>query len=177
MKRDIKQTTLIALMALIVLTSLTGCRPKGILSQQEMQSLLYDMHRADGILQESGLGYGHDEALGKYYEQVLEKHGLTQEQFDSSLVWYTKNPKRFEHIYPKVITWLQADVDQLKHYQALENGRLNITEQQSVAYLDSCTQVAVYGYSLPESGYGVLKNRENTQKYEKNDEKFVYVEI
>ncbi|MBQ4391060.1 MAG: DUF4296 domain-containing protein [Paludibacteraceae bacterium] len=100
---------LIALAAVIV-----GCRPRGVLSQHKMRSVIYDLHRADGILQQSGYTYGHDEELNAYYEAVLEKHGVTQAQFDSSLVWYTANPNRFQLIYPKVIQKLEEDVEKAK---------------------------------------------------------------
>ena len=88
---------------------LAGCRPRGVLSSREMRSVLHDLHRADAILQVAGYNYGHDEALAKYYQQVLEKHGLTQAQFDSSLVWYTDHPQRFDKIYPKVVADLEAE--------------------------------------------------------------------
>ena len=88
---------------------LTGCRPRGVLSSREMRSVLHDLHRADAILQVAGYNYGHDAALAKYYQQVLEKHGITQAQFDSSLVWYTDHPQRFDKIYPKVVADLEAE--------------------------------------------------------------------
>lgn len=74
-----------------------------------MRSVLHDLHRADAILQVAGYNYGHDEALAKYYQQVLAKHGITQAQFDSSLVWYTDHPQRFDKIYPKVVADLEAE--------------------------------------------------------------------
>ncbi|MGN0235532.1 MAG: DUF4296 domain-containing protein [Paludibacteraceae bacterium] len=88
---------------------LSSCRPRGVLSSREMRSVLHDLHRADAILQVAGYNYGHDAALAKYYQQVLEKHGITQAQFDSSLVWYTDHPQRFDKIYPKVVAELEAE--------------------------------------------------------------------
>ena len=40
---------------------------------------------------------------------MLDKHGITQAEFDSSLVWFTDNPQIFNKIYPKVIERLEAD--------------------------------------------------------------------
>lgn len=95
---------------------LPGCtpRPRNVLSMREMRRVLYDLHRTDGILQTKGMLYGHDEELARYYEAVLERHGVTQAQFDSSLVWYTDHPKRFSKVYPPVIKRLQAEADALK---------------------------------------------------------------
>ncbi|MCQ2311219.1 MAG: DUF4296 domain-containing protein [Paludibacteraceae bacterium] len=96
---------------LLVVVLLVGCRPRGVLSPKQMEDLFVDLHTADGILQEAGYNYGHDEALRGYYEAVLEEHGVTQAQFDSSLVWYTANPTIFDKIYPKVINRLQEQLD------------------------------------------------------------------
>ena len=99
---------------LLIMIAFVGCRPRGVLSQHKMRSVLYDLHRTDGILQQAGYTYGHDEDLNAYYEAVLEKHGVTQAQFDSSLVWYTANPNRFQLIYPKVVQQLEHDVESAK---------------------------------------------------------------
>ena len=88
-----------------------GCRPHNVLSNREMRALLYDLHRVDGAMQVAGYNYGHNEELASYYQSVLNKHGVTQAQFDSSLVWYTDNPQIFNKIYPNVIERLQADFD------------------------------------------------------------------
>ena len=89
---------------LCVLMLLSACRPKGILTSHQMRSVLYDLHRAEAVLQVAGYNFGHDEALAKYYQSVLDEHGITQAQFDSSLVWYTDHPQIFNKIYPKILT-------------------------------------------------------------------------
>jgi hypothetical protein len=88
---------------------LTGCRPKGILHSWEMRSLLYDLHRTDALLVISGAQHENTGVRNIYYAEVLEKHGVTQAQFDSSLVWYTAHPQLFDKIYPKVVARLKAD--------------------------------------------------------------------
>ncbi len=85
-----------------------------------MEDIFVDLHTADGILQESGYDYGHDEELRGYYQIVLDKHGTTQAQFDSSLVWYTTHPTIFDKIYPKVLDRLQAPLDAYVRTQAAE---------------------------------------------------------
>lgn len=70
------------------------------------------MHYTEAVLQVAGYNYGHDEAVAKYYQQVLDKHGITQAQFDSSIVWYTDHPQRFDKIYPRVVKDLEAERDQ-----------------------------------------------------------------
>lgn len=108
--RPLRRTIGILLCALCVV--FTSCRPRGVLSAREMQSVLHDMHYTEAVLQVAGYNYGHDEAVAKYYQQVLDKHGITQAQFDSSIVWYTDHPQRFDKIYPRVVKDLEAERDQ-----------------------------------------------------------------
>ncbi len=89
---------------------LVGCaRPDDVMRAGKMEDVLYDLHIAEGIIYARGYAYGHDSLVAKYYESVLAKHGITQAEFDSSLVWYTDHPLRFNKIYPKVIARLEAD--------------------------------------------------------------------
>ena len=83
-----------------------GCRPKGILHSWEMRKVLIDLHKTDALLQISGVQNSESEVKAIYYAQVLEKHGITQAEFDSSLVWYTAHPQLFDKIYPKVMAQL-----------------------------------------------------------------------
>lgn len=132
---------------------MTGCRPKGILHSGEMRRVLADLHKTDALVQSLGLQYGHDEALNIYYAQVLEKHGITQAQFDSSLVWYTAHPVLFDKIYPKVQADLKAEHEAFKIEYAKE---LNYTPVQregrgdlrniTIAQKDSILWVTQHGY-------------------------------
>ena len=99
------------LVILCVLLAIVGCRPRNVLSNREMRDVLYDLHRVDGALQVAGYTFGHNQEVAAYYQFVLDKHGVTQAQFDSSLVWFTDNPQIFNKIYPGVIDRLQADMD------------------------------------------------------------------
>ena len=99
------------LVIVCVLLAIVGCRPRNILSNREMRDVLYDLHRADGAIQVAGYNYSHDQEVAGYYNAILEKHGITQAHFDSSLVWFTDNPQIFNKIYPKVIARLEADYE------------------------------------------------------------------
>lgn len=108
------------LIGLVIAVLFVGCRPKGILSSGEMRAVLTDLHKTDGLIQMYGLNYGHEEVKNIYYAQVLEKHGITQAQFDSSIVWYTAHPVLFDKIYPKVQADLKAEHEAFKTTYAAE---------------------------------------------------------
>lgn len=118
---------------LIVLCTLcivfAGCRPRGVLSSQEMRSVLRDLHHTEAVLQTAGYNYGHDEAVAKYYQAIMDKHGITQAQFDSSIVWYTDHPQLFDKIYPRVVKDLKAERDAWNAQHELAQTRQNTLPQ------------------------------------------------
>ena len=99
----------IAWVLIIVLGLFTGCHHRSHLSSRKMVAVLTDLHRTEGMLQVSGLHRGHDNEQTAYYEAVLAAHNVTKAEFDSSLVWYTHHPQRFNKLYPKVIKNLDAE--------------------------------------------------------------------
>lgn len=126
------------LIVLLGVICLSGCRPRGVLSSREMQRVLVDLHRADAVLQVGGYNYGHDEDLAKYYQEILNQHGITQAQFDSSIVWYTNNPQRFDKIYPRVIKDLEAERER---WQALQTDIPPQNVQEIDVYLRPLEQL------------------------------------
>ena len=76
---------------------LAGCGkqiPKDIIQPQEMESVLYDYHLAGGMT--ATQTNVQKEAYRKY---VFKKHHITEAEFDSSMVWYTRNSKLLSEIY------------------------------------------------------------------------------
>ena len=112
-----------------LLFTLSGCRPKGILHSGEMREVLVDLHKTDAMLQVSGQLYIPIEEKNLYYAQVLAKHGVTQAQFDSSIVWYTAHPQLFDKIYPKVMAELKDEETRF-----LEENGLSMGPETQLAY-------------------------------------------
>ena len=94
---------------IVLFVCLTGCRPRGILHSWEMRDIIVDLHKTDALLYTKHVRNGDYEGRTIYYAQVMEKHGTTQAQFDSSLVWYTAHPNFFNKIYPKVLAELKEE--------------------------------------------------------------------
>lgn len=148
---------ILILCPLSLLLCLTSCRPNGILHSGEMREVLVDLHKTDAMIQLAGAQFGHEEAKRIYYAQVLEKHGITQAEFDSSLVWYTAHPQLFDKIYPKVIAQLNAEEEVFlaQHEQDMKvhpegitaikkkkKAQRTFTQEQ----MDSTLWVAQHGY-------------------------------
>lgn len=73
-------------------------RPKDVLSRGKMEDVLYDYHIMQGIIDE--LPSEEREAKAQdYINAVFEKHGITEAQFDSSIVYYNRHTKDLHKIY------------------------------------------------------------------------------
>lgn len=91
------------LIAISILFSACNNRPSDVIAESKMTNILTEMHKLDGSFSEKGLQYGHYPEKKKYYQFILEKYDITEAEFDSSVVWYSKNPKKFEKIYTNVL--------------------------------------------------------------------------
>ena len=139
---------------LIIAAGLISCRPKGILHSWEMRDVIVDLHKTDALLQVTGVSKYNTEARSIYYAQVLQEHGVTQAQFDSSLVWYTAHPQLFDKIYPRVLAQLDKEKeDFLKQHPELANEASPKTDEALEAQrpftrtdLDSVLWVTQHGY-------------------------------
>ncbi len=85
---------------LISIPFLSSCKkkmPSSVLRPQAMEDVLYDYHLAQAIANDfNGADRYKKELILQY---VFEKHHTTQAQFDSSLVWYTRNTLEMGKIY------------------------------------------------------------------------------
>lgn len=149
-----------------------GCRPRDILSRREMQAVLLDLHKAEAVLQVSGYAsYAYEEEESKAYYITLQKHNLTQAQFDSSLVWYTKHPQLFDKIYPKVVAQLEQERDAFMEAHPLNYGATK-TKARDLPDLDKTIFISIEGIPLEWTN-----TAEKYKKTQKSEEKFVYIKI
>lgn len=118
----------ISLCAVVLLVA--GCRPRGVLSVEQMEDVLYDLHRTEGILHASGYERGHDSVVCLTYNAVLARHGITRAEFDSLLVWYTDNPQFFDKIYPHVLERLEKDKSEAEDRRKQASGAMTDSLQR-----------------------------------------------
>lgn len=108
-------------------------RPDGIVNHQKMVNFLTDLHKLDGALSVKGYADSQNRENIYYYNALLEEYGITKAEFDSSLVWYTKNPKKFDKIYNEVIEYLNVeDSLQKQRTLAFEDSILNAVKQTDI---------------------------------------------
>ena len=95
-----------------------SCKPRvpsEYIQPGDMEDILYDYHIAQAMAENLELNDDqHDFKQTLYFAAVLEKHGVTKAEFDSSLVYYYIRADRFGDMYKRVAKRL-AD-------EALEQG-------------------------------------------------------
>jgi len=75
-------------------------KPDGLLSKGEMEDVLYDYHIAQYMA--ASLPFEERYKSYLYVDAVFEKHGITEAQFDSSLVYYNRHTDEIRDIYQHV---------------------------------------------------------------------------
>ena len=101
---------------LLIITFLSACggTPNGVLSEKKMVAVITDLSLAEGTLSASGISWTDKQKKEAYYNYVLEKHGITVAQIDTSFAWYARTPAKLETIYEKVntnLTKIQSELE------------------------------------------------------------------
>ena len=108
---------------------LFGCqtkKPKNIIPESTMEDLLYDYHIAKAL--GDGLPYNENYKRTLYVEDVFRKYGTTEADFDSSMVWYTRNTQVLSTIYEKINTRFKKEVDDVKRLIAIRDNKPIMSE-------------------------------------------------
>ena len=88
--------------------------PKDIIQEQQMISLLTDIHLADGSIYsapqipDSMYKYGRAK-----YDAVFKKHHTTDAEFKKSLKYYAVHPDQVQDMYNKIDAIIKAKIDSL----------------------------------------------------------------
>ena len=92
--------------------------PDGILSEKEMQKVMTDMLLAEAMVGTDYKTFKEDDAKIALYQSVFRKHGITQADYDSSLVWYGRNLDIYMKVYERVLADLNKQMTALGDVQA-----------------------------------------------------------
>lgn len=101
------------LLLLALLFSIVSCEvkiPENIIAPEKMEAFLYDYHLVQSM---SGEYVANDYKEKLFYSHIFQKHGITSELFDSSLLWYNRYPKHLRKIYTNLETRLEKEVEML----------------------------------------------------------------
>ena len=123
------RTILLHLSLLLFILSLISCgkTPGGVMSMNEMADLIADLQLADAYIETHSAEFESDSSKMVIKQSVFKKHGITQQDYDSSLVWYAHNMEDYIKAYDKATKKLQ------EKYDKLDKGKGGNAHEQSMA--------------------------------------------
>lgn len=120
----IRVFTKIFIFGFIFICLFTSCKkgiPGDVIQPVKMEGLLYDYHKAKAMADE--LSYGEKYKQPLYIEYVLKKHNITQAQFDSSMVWYTRHTDKLSKIYENINKRYKEERNNINHLIAIRDNK------------------------------------------------------
>lgn len=104
----------------MALAGLVACSkvPGDVLSEKEMQAVLVDMQLAEAMISNNYEVYRNDTVKAALYTSVFNKHGITEADYDSSLIWYGRNIDIYMEVYDRALNDLSKRITQLGDVQA-----------------------------------------------------------
>lgn len=112
----------------IALALLAGCGkkiPDDIIQPDAMESLLYDYHLASTM--SASLPYDESYRKDAYMDYVFRKHQVTEAEFDSSMVWYTRHAEELATIYRNLQERLEKEEKQMKELVAKRDNQIDVS--------------------------------------------------
>ena len=132
------------ILLLISALCLMSCKPgppDGVLGAGKMEDVLYDYHMAQAMAQQMpGDSIAYYTRL--YQEAVFMKYGITQSDFDKSMIWYERHADKLGKIYARLSERMggSADVTNnalLPGLQTASGDTLNVWQGPSSILLNS----------------------------------------
>lgn len=101
-----KYISIASLLAFILLAACSKT-PDHVISESKMADLMTDMQIAEAVADINRQEYLTDSAKLQLKRSVLAAHNVSEEQFDTSLVWYGHNLDIYKKVYDQVIKNLE----------------------------------------------------------------------
>lgn len=134
-----------------------GCKkkiPDTVLPESKMEEILYDYHLAKYMAEQLP---NKEKYKKKYYmEDVFRKNNISEAEFDSSLVWYSRNTDYMVDVYEGIEKRLDGEIRILEDMLALHDRKLlrmqsgdsvNIWNGQKLYLLSSVNDNALFSFS------------------------------
>lgn len=97
--------------ALLLFVACKPSVPDEIIEPSRMESILYDLHLADGYVVNGGKSFDDLASVRmEYREAVYRKYGISRIQFDESMKYYYRHSDRLQEIYEKLAQRFTKDV-------------------------------------------------------------------
>lgn len=165
---------------LLCVVSLCGCsrRPDNVLSKQKMEDLMVDIHKAEAVIDMNGSRFENDSVRKTVKQSIFLKHGVTQEQFDTTLVWYGHHIKDYTELYEDIIARLEDEERELSGIKSsnARSGRSAVKRYPSAGdSADIWSKRRAWVISNEGNSDNVIKFDFTTQSDNKNGDRYQLV--
>lgn len=113
------------------------------LPRDKMMDVLHDMQLVEAIYQSKYQDFNNTQNKEALLNGVFEKHGITQAQLDSSLVWYADHPEEYMRITDSVTTRLKREAKELEN-GASNSGRIHEYNHNLLPYYTYLTDANTF---------------------------------
>lgn len=122
---------------LVGVALLTACTktPDYVIGEGDMAELLADMHEGEAVVELNPSAYRDDSVKKALKQSILMKNGVTQEQFDTSLIWYGHNLDVYNEVYEDVVSILEKRQEKARE-DAVKAGEKLVAAGDSVDIWD-----------------------------------------
>lgn len=102
-------------LSLMLALSLMSCgrTPGGVLSVNDMADLIVDLQIADAYMENHSDEYTNDSSKLVLKQSIFKKHGITSQDYDSSMVWYAHNMEDYIKAHDQAVAILQKRYEKL----------------------------------------------------------------
>lgn len=103
-----------------------GCNrvPDNVIQPDEMADLLADIHTAESVVEMNYGRYSSEDSRMELKQAILDKHGVTQADLDTSFMWYGAHLDKYMAVYENTTEILQ---DRLDKNQAIEAEQASLS--------------------------------------------------
>ncbi len=88
--------------AFFILFMISCGKPSWVLSEKQMEDVLFDVHIAESVISENYQEFKTDEEKQKLFESIYNRHGITRAELDTSLFWYGRHLDKLDKIYQRL---------------------------------------------------------------------------
>ncbi len=106
MSKKLFSFSFVVALLLLLFASCKPSVPGKYISKEKMTDILYDYHLADAMYK---INQENATKMITYKSAVLKKHGVTEAEFDSSMVYYTRHTKLLQDVYEALSKRMSQD--------------------------------------------------------------------
>ena len=140
----------------LIITSCSVELPSHVIPEGKMERVLYDYHLAQGMAEAQGGDVEANRYL--YVQKVFEKHHISEEQFDTSMVWYSGHADHLHKMYKRIDARLERasteaglnipEEDKFSRFTA-EGDTANIWQGRDILFLHGNREDNLYSLVIP----------------------------